>query len=207
MKTFGQAEAIAPIASMTNSGALIQVTTSVAHGLSTGHKVFISGVLGTTEANGYWTVTVTSTTVFTLNSSTFANTHEAGTGVVYRGVRLRVAYTSPTTHLVLTTCFYRVSANGAAILVANTPAKVTGTSTILLVAQPENAFILDNISIFNPSNQTQNLFLEAELSDNTTVTLKRITGVLQNEEAVWSRGGANIIDPTGSGRVIMPPLP
>lgn len=47
----------------------ISITTSVAHGYTTGQQVRISGVLGNTAANGTWAITVTSTTAFTLNGS------------------------------------------------------------------------------------------------------------------------------------------
>lgn len=48
----------------------IAITTAVAHGLSTGDVVSISGVTGNTAANGLsWTITVTGATTFTLNSS------------------------------------------------------------------------------------------------------------------------------------------
>lgn len=48
----------------------IQITTNSAHGLSTGAVVLIAGVQGNTNANGFWQVTVTSATQFTLNGST-----------------------------------------------------------------------------------------------------------------------------------------
>lgn len=64
----------------------IQITTNSAHGLLSGQKVFIYGVVGTTEANNYstyggrtssntpyWSITVTSDTTFLLIGSTFVN--------------------------------------------------------------------------------------------------------------------------------------
>lgn len=56
------------ITNVTNTSPLT-VTTSAAHGLSTGDIVFISGVGGATTANGKWGITVTSTTEFQLTSS------------------------------------------------------------------------------------------------------------------------------------------
>ena len=48
----------------------IEITTTSAHGLASGDHVLISGVTGTTNANGSsWVVTVTSSTTFTLNGS------------------------------------------------------------------------------------------------------------------------------------------
>jgi len=60
-----------------NGSGLIRVT-SAAHGRTTGEKIFILGVLGTTEANGGWVVTVISATELDLQSSVFANTYTSG---------------------------------------------------------------------------------------------------------------------------------
>lgn len=61
-----------------NSSGLIEIETGAAHGLTTGNQVQIYGVLGTTEANGTWTITVVDSTHFTLDGSTFANTYVSG---------------------------------------------------------------------------------------------------------------------------------
>ncbi|MEM5404426.1 neuraminidase-like domain-containing protein [Paraburkholderia unamae] len=47
----------------------IAVTTAKPHGLATGTPVFVSGVKGTTAANGKFVITVTNPTIFTLNGS------------------------------------------------------------------------------------------------------------------------------------------
>jgi hypothetical protein len=65
-----------------NGGGLILVETSVAHGMTTGNKVFITGVTGTTEANGLATITVTSATEFTIDGSTFVNAYISGGNVI-----------------------------------------------------------------------------------------------------------------------------
>jgi hypothetical protein len=56
----------------------IRITSSAASSLVTGNTVIISGVLGTTEANGKWTVTVINSTQFDLNGSTFVNAYTSG---------------------------------------------------------------------------------------------------------------------------------
>jgi hypothetical protein len=61
-----------------NGSGAIRVTTSTPHALVTNNNVTINGVLGTTEANGTWTVTVISTTQFDLLSSTFTNPYTSG---------------------------------------------------------------------------------------------------------------------------------
>lgn len=65
------------------SGGLIKLTTSTAHGLVAGDPVFVTGVTGTTEANGAWYVAaVPTTTTFTLAGSIFTNAYLSG-GTVY----------------------------------------------------------------------------------------------------------------------------
>lgn len=70
------------ITAITNFGGLIEITTSTAHGLSTGAVVSIVGANSSWAANGTWFVTSVDATHFTLNNSTFAS--GAGTlGVAY----------------------------------------------------------------------------------------------------------------------------
>ena len=66
------------VSDVTDSGGLIKITTSSAHGLSTGQKATVIEVKGTHEANGTWTITVTSTTEFTLDDSEFTNAYVSG---------------------------------------------------------------------------------------------------------------------------------
>ena len=67
-----------------NGSGLIRITLAT-HPFVTGQRVGISGITGTTEANGSWTITVISTTVIDLQGSTFANVYTAG-GTVFPGV-------------------------------------------------------------------------------------------------------------------------
>jgi surface protein len=67
-----------------NGSGLIRITTSAVHGISTGNKVFIKGILGTVEANGLATITVIDTTTFDIDGSTFTNTYTSG-GTVRTG--------------------------------------------------------------------------------------------------------------------------
>lgn len=60
-----------------NGSGLIRIT-SATHGLSTGQVVSISGVTGTAEANGTWTVTVITANTFDLQGSTFTNAYVSG---------------------------------------------------------------------------------------------------------------------------------
>lgn len=69
-----------------NGGGLYRVTTSTAHGLTTGNAVEIVGThpeTATPPAVGQWTVTVINSTQFDLNGSTYASGY-TGNGWVYR---------------------------------------------------------------------------------------------------------------------------
>ena len=61
-----------------NGSGLIRVTLSGSPVLLTGDVVVMRGVLGTTEANGRWTVTKISSNVYDLQGSTFTNAYTSG---------------------------------------------------------------------------------------------------------------------------------
>lgn len=56
----------------------IQITTSGAHGLSTGHIVLIEGLVGAFAANGTWEITVTGADTFTLDGSIGDSAYTSG---------------------------------------------------------------------------------------------------------------------------------
>jgi hypothetical protein len=72
------------ISNVTN-GTPIQVTTASAHGLASGDIATIAGALGVPAANGTWTITVISPTVFSLNGSVGSGSYLGG-GIVEGGV-------------------------------------------------------------------------------------------------------------------------
>lgn len=74
-----------------NGSGLIRITTATSYGYVTGDTVTISGVTGTTEANGTWIVTVISAATFDLQGSTFTNTYVSGGTVTNPYVRLTLA--------------------------------------------------------------------------------------------------------------------
>lgn len=61
-----------------NGSGLIRIATSNTDGMYTGTSWTISGVVGTTEANGSWTITVIDETHFDLQGSTFTNAYVSG---------------------------------------------------------------------------------------------------------------------------------
>ncbi len=71
-------------------GSPIRITTSSAHGLSSGDQVEIQGVTGTTGANGVHVITVVSSTQFDLNGTNDSNPYTGG------GTWQKVVGTNPT---------------------------------------------------------------------------------------------------------------
>lgn len=61
----------------------IVITTTTAHGRSTGDRVGIVNVEGNIAANGYWTITVLTTTTFSLDGSAGSGAYSGGGFVVY----------------------------------------------------------------------------------------------------------------------------
>lgn len=87
LATLGAAVTITGAAN--NGSGLIRLTAS-AHGYTTGQRVLIYGVVGTTEANGLWTITNISSSTFDLQSSTFTNTWTSGgTAQLGNGVQIQ----------------------------------------------------------------------------------------------------------------------
>lgn len=71
----------------------IVVTTSAAHGYTTGDAVNIINVGGITEANGSWLITVLSSTTFSLTGSVGAGTYTSG-GKVQKVKKTKNPYNS-----------------------------------------------------------------------------------------------------------------
>jgi hypothetical protein len=65
-----------------NGSSLIRLTVNTTSGMITGQQVTIGDVVGTTEANGNWTITVISLTEIDLQSSAFTNAYSSGGYVV-----------------------------------------------------------------------------------------------------------------------------
>lgn len=65
-----------------NGSGLIRLTVNTTSGMITGQKVTVGEVVGATEANGNWTITVISLTEVDLFGSTFANAYTSGGYVV-----------------------------------------------------------------------------------------------------------------------------
>ncbi len=66
------------VTNIQNNGVGLIRVTSAAHGLSTNDYVYLTGVTGTTEANGEWKVTVIDVNTFDLQGSAFTNPYVSG---------------------------------------------------------------------------------------------------------------------------------
>lgn len=67
-----------------NGSGLIRLTVT-GHGYSTGDSIAVYGVVGTTEANGQWVVTMVDTNHIDLQGSTFSNAYSSGGTTTNRG--------------------------------------------------------------------------------------------------------------------------
>lgn len=101
------------VSNCVTSAGLIKITTSSAHGLSTGNKVIVTGLTGTTEGNGMWTITVTSTTEFTLDSSTFTNTWGGGGYIYTRGHVISIKFDTTTPASATVDCCVKYISSGS----------------------------------------------------------------------------------------------
>mgnify|MGYP003649588819 CR=1 FL=1 len=81
-KDRGQIESTKTISGAANNGSGLVRITATAHGYSTGNTVTISGVVGTTEANGTHVITVISVNTFDLVGSSFSNAYTSGGSAV-----------------------------------------------------------------------------------------------------------------------------
>lgn len=79
---YGGAVVGTAITGATNATPIV-ITTSTAHGRTTGQQVAVINVLGNLAANGYWTITVLSTTTFSLDGSAGSGAYLSGGLVVY----------------------------------------------------------------------------------------------------------------------------
>lgn len=122
----------------TNATPIVCTTTS-AHNFSTGDTVVVRGVTGNTNANGTWTITVTSSNDFQLNDSVGNGTTAGGTRAVQRincrvvtlasAVTQNIAVTGPTT-----TVAWTASANVTATLSTAVCREHQASSSIAIAA-------------------------------------------------------------------------
>lgn len=189
-------------ACVTSTG-LIKLTVT-AHGLATNDRVHVLNVLGTTEANGSWTVTVVNANEFTLNSSTFANTYVSG-GTVYLQQELMIkAATSPSA--AVDACIsYREVVEGHVYDAKTRWVKLTNTTAVVLkAAVPGMAFAIESICILNNASSTI-LFTTYIQEHNSTTRQHARLQLETNQRGVVAKALSTIVTATGGQYFQSPP--
>lgn len=165
------------ILSVTASSTLIKITTNGVHGLSNGDKVIIAGVTGTTEANGYWTITSTGSNEFTLDGSVHTNAHTGG-GYIYDGVSYAVLCSlSPASPGILVVADIKQVSGGAVVDVEQTVKQITST--------------------------TETEFMRSEIGSPQAIALLTLT----NNSAGSITGSIRIRSTKGYGNIVQPRIP
>ena len=128
------------VTNATNAAPIV-ISTSAAHNLATGDQVAVSGVLGNTAANGSWTITVLTSTTFSLTSTTGTGAYTSG-GTVTVNLGARIFALDQ----------YRGEMQGA--LINNRPPKASlvryNQSALFFVSENINQQIYVNESITSP---------------------------------------------------------
>lgn len=164
-----QATLASTITNVDNGGSDIRIT-APAHGLTTGDTVLISGVGGTTEANGTFVVTVLSSSQFTLDSTTFTNAWTGGGGV-YTGWRLQLSLGASDydCHVLVS---YKKFANGSVVAIETVGYIVSTATTILLASDPTYAFSVEEISLFS-TEASGDIAMTLQMLNKTGTAFKR----------------------------------
>lgn len=212
MRSLGQSKLLSAISNITASSSLIKVTTATAHNLSTGNKISIEGVAGTTEANGsFRTITVVDATNFTIDGSTFTNTYTSGTGNVYRPQRLRVKQSASLSggNYVLVTVSYVAVADGNVILSDTIIVKLTNTTAVVIIESAATVdYRIESIDFRNKSTTDAiTVSVELELANETLEPMSALLD--QGERFSWiagSLGSHYTADGRSSGMTPLPPL-
>lgn len=101
-----QPSASLAVSQIVDSANTATVTTSSAHGLTTGNIVVIAGVTGDTDLNGTYKITVTSTTAFTFTSASV-------TDATYNNANITATTSAPrTTAAIWAVKWFQYSATG-----------------------------------------------------------------------------------------------
>jgi Ubiquitin-activating enzyme E1 FCCH domain len=122
--------------------------TAAAHGLTTGDTVYITGVGGTTEANGTFVVTVLSSSQFTLDSTTFTNAWTGG-GYVYTYWRLQLSLAASDYDCHVTLGYKKFASNVVTAIETVGFVVSSATTTLLTGNDPTYAYSIESINLFS----------------------------------------------------------
>lgn len=133
-KKLDQIVAVTSVVGATGGTSGLIKITAANHGLTTGDKVIVADVQGTVEANGYFTVTVIDPATFTLDSTTFVNTHTGG-GAIYNGTSWTVTCAKTTggaapatPYVVVVNNYKQINASGAVVATPQAIKVISSTS-------------------------------------------------------------------------------
>lgn len=220
MKNLRKSILLQDVSNITNSSGLIKVTTAAAHGLTTGNKVEIVGVLGTTEANNKaenprWTITTVGgdPNSFTLDGSAYANVYTSGTGKIYKpyalAVKLSATPTGSDPHVIVMVSFREV-VEGAVVDADTYELKKTASAAeVVLYGTSYSSFIIMDIT-FRSKCTNADLVCTVQVQRYSD-TLEPLTVTIDAEERASFAGGSSlsIYDSTGAlrsgGGAIDPP--
>ena len=165
------------ITNLENNGSGLIKVTSGTHGLSTGDEIIIAGEAGVTAANGFWTVTVTSTTQFTLDGSAFSGTFVGGCAL-YDGVSWAVYFASaPSSNGVLAVAnIKQIDTSGAVVGIQQTINKITTTAeTEFMGGDATYAQALSSLKLTNNSGAS----VDGQIKIRTTKGLSALNQIVQ----------------------------
>lgn len=180
---------LATVLSTSNSSGLVRIN-ATGHGLQNGYKVFIEGVGGTVEANGYWTVTRIDDNAFTLDSSTYANTYTSG-GLIYAYDRLQITPASDPSTAGECVVFYKQHnpITGSTEGVKNVVKTVDGTAATVLL-ESVAGYDLAVLAVLMTNKHSSALLYTLSLQSlAATAEVGRVTPVASGGQGVFGEGG------------------
>ena len=191
-----------PVGQMTatSSGTSSKVRiTKAGHGLVSGNKVLIKDTQGTTEANGYFTITRIDDDNFDLDGTTYANAMSYG-GNIYKIQIVKAKLVSGTATNVFVTAQVRFFASGLVQDTRSYTKKITSsvTDVELFRSHETQAILLDKVIISNEDGSTREVRISIEHFE-LTEKYKNVS-VLTNEIAAGETASAIV---SADGRTIV----
>ncbi len=213
------------VSNATSDGGLIKITTSANHGLLTGMQITISGVTGTTEANGTWTITKIDATNFDLQGSVFSNMYSAGG--TWTGVAGVIGLTTPATQAYVDNTIVMYVHNISGVTGIEKPSKLLfwksrlhlmGFPSATNVDQPNNSVICGQFVIGQTGATGIELIIDFTYGTGGSTKIVvgetgKVTNILGIKDFIYfftentvSATAASAIDTTGSAIGLTIPL-
>lgn len=173
------------------------------HGLATGNRVLIDGVLGTTEANGYRTITYVDANNFDLDGTTYANTF-TGEGFCYK-IQVVKAVLGASSTTFVARFETRLFGSGIVSDSKSIVKAISNTSVEILRSDPSYVTLLDFIK-FNHDDSTARVVTVSIENFDVVEKLCNVSAS-QYEQITSGAGGNQILSADGrtaSGGVLIP---